>query len=815
MSNSYIELVSFYEKDNINTSNHLFDPLQAPSFLLDLSEISKSKFSEPFHIYCTECNRVPVIKFISKNKVKLICECTESPKESSYEGCFKYLYHSDKIDIEEEKLKCFFHPEEKYAYYCQICKKNICFKCVNDCIEHKDEIKNLALDKNTIDKKKYIWELIKEKNKFYIDNVEFENDYDGNYSKYKLVYKNINPKDANDNQNNNINNDISINEGKLICQKIENNINTEEIKHEIINIMNDINNEELDTNEYFLINLLSIILDDSQNYPNINHIKTISNAEKFTTLYFNDYNEIKLKYEFYEENIKNNEIQLFGYLFCEHNRQKCFLVINEKIMELYSFINLADIFDIIPNIRPIILDVKLIERKNQLMDDLSFMFDSISTIKELNFDNNTSQNIKSMSHLFYNCSLIKELPDISSLNTINVTDMNSMFYNCSSLKSLPDISKWDTRNVTDMNSMFYNCSSLKRLPDISTWDTGNVTDMNSMFYNCSSLEFLPNISTWNIKKLNNFMYMFYNCKSLRNLSILSKWNLQNEHETSTIFKGCDSFEAILNSQRTCNFCDYFKNIFKNICCCFCNFLEFFCKYFVLTLILLLFIILLISPLVSLYLSFHSDTFEKQILETKEAFNLINYTNITHISYILNITNSSLIKEMTENKEDVIDSFLDEIKKEGNILLKPDKNKFKAYSIIIAITNILNILFFSFIILACYEKIEVTNKNRMLIIFFVIFISNIVSLIFEILEFFVLFSLENSIKNLNKELEYFFQIEIDIDYYSEINYLFYSFISISANVWLNIISIIMNLCSFDILVKSEKRNFYQEVLNKKN
>ena len=43
----------------------------------------------------------------------------------------------------------------------------------------------------------------------------------------------------------------------------------------------------------------------------------------------------------------------------------------------------------------------------------------------------------------------------------NVTDMSSMFYNCSSLEYLPDISKWNLNNVTDISSIFYNCSSLK------------------------------------------------------------------------------------------------------------------------------------------------------------------------------------------------------------------------------------------------------------------------------------------------------------------------------------------------------------------
>ena len=32
--------------------------------------------------------------------------------------------------------------------------------------------------------------------------------------------------------------------------------------------------------------------------------------------------------------------------------------------------------------------------------------------------------------------------------------MNNMFFGCSSLSSLPDISKWNTNNVTNMNNMF-------------------------------------------------------------------------------------------------------------------------------------------------------------------------------------------------------------------------------------------------------------------------------------------------------------------------------------------------------------------------
>ena len=86
--------------------------------------------------------------------------------------------------------------------------------------------------------------------------------------------------------------------------------------------------------------------------------------------------------------------------------------------------------------------------------------------------------------------------EIKLYETGIITNMGSMFYDCSSLNSLPDISKWNTQNVTAMNSMFNNCSSLNSLPEISKWNIQNVTKMDYMFNNCSSLNSLPDISKW-------------------------------------------------------------------------------------------------------------------------------------------------------------------------------------------------------------------------------------------------------------------------------------------------------------------------------
>ena len=39
-----------------------------------------------------------------------------------------------------------------------------------------------------------------------------------------------------------------------------------------------------------------------------------------------------------------------------------------------------------------------------------------------------------------------------------------MFYECSSLSALPDISIWNASNVNNMNSMFYECKKLLNIP---------------------------------------------------------------------------------------------------------------------------------------------------------------------------------------------------------------------------------------------------------------------------------------------------------------------------------------------------------------
>ena len=160
---------------------------------------------------------------------------------------------------------------------------------------------------------------------------------------------------------------------------------------------------------------------------------------------------------------------------------------------------------------------------------------------EYEWNNN---NISDMNGIFYNCSSLKYLPDISDWDTNNITNMSTLFYNCSSLISLPDISKWNTKSLINMGGIFSGCLSLKSLPDISKWDTSEVSNLSAIFYNRSSLISLPDISKWKTQNANYMCGIFYNCSSLISLPDISKWNTNKVTDISTLFYKCHSLSYL-------------------------------------------------------------------------------------------------------------------------------------------------------------------------------------------------------------------------------------------------------------------------------
>ena len=294
-------------------------------------------------------------------------------------------------------------------------------------------------------------------------------------------------------------------------------------------------------------------------------------------------NEITIRYQINYDNDK--DIKIFGNDFVENNKEKCFLIINNKKHDLCEYINKNEIKNDNNT-----LEIKLKEIKQ--INNLSYMFyncESLISLKDISkwdIINVTNMshlfsyckslttlpdiskwnivNITNISNLFNNCISLKSLPDISKWNTINITDMSYLFNYCESLLSLPDISKWNTKNVTNISYMFSNCKLLSSLPDISKWNTSNIIDMSNLFNFCESLSILPDISKWNTIKVKNMSNIFRICKSLTSLPNISKWNISNVTDISYMFSNCKNLSSLpdiskWNTSNINNMNDLFSN----------------------------------------------------------------------------------------------------------------------------------------------------------------------------------------------------------------------------------------------------------------
>ena len=72
--------------------------------------------------------------------------------------------------------------------------------------------------------------------------------------------------------------------------------------------------------------------------------------------------------------------------------------------------------------------------------------------------------------------------DVWMLGDLGTKYMDAMFYNCTSLKTLPDISIWNTSNIINMHCFYFKCSSLLKIPDISIWNTDKIIDIFLFFH---------------------------------------------------------------------------------------------------------------------------------------------------------------------------------------------------------------------------------------------------------------------------------------------------------------------------------------------
>ena len=124
---------------------------------------------------------------------------------------------------------------------------------------------------------------------------------------------------------------------------------------------------------------------------------------------------ISIIYKIHEDR-KNENINIFGSEFVKNNKNICKMIINNKEYEICEKYN----------------------NKGYNKNKLEFKLKGID-------------NINNMSNMFYECSSLLSLSDISKWNTNNIIDMGHMFDGCSSLSSLPDISKWNINKFFVIN----------------------------------------------------------------------------------------------------------------------------------------------------------------------------------------------------------------------------------------------------------------------------------------------------------------------------------------------------------------------------
>ena len=431
------------------------------------------------------------------------------------------------ITYDQKNYLCRIH-NEPFFKYCKQCNENICFSCD----EHNNHELLFLVDlKPNIDEKKKILNEIK----IYIDSINktikevinklnrFTEDINKYYEINKRIFENYNVnrmnyqnlKNIQEISNNNriykllkyINDDNNIKERLLNILNLYENLNKDDINEEIFD-EEIINNNEIKEDE------------KDENYQN-----ALTNINNQT-------NEMTIIY-----NIKgNNKIRIFGHKFVEKNKDKYYLIINNKNTELKEYLD-----EKIEQQNK--LEIKLVA--NDIITNMNYMFyccDSLNTLSDISkWD---IKNVVSFSEIFFGCSSLITLPDISKWDTKNITDISYMFYNCSSLISLPDISKWDTKNITDISYMFYGCSSLISLPDISKWNIKNIRNFINIFDGCKSLVSLPDISNWDTKNIISINNIFAECNSLISLPDISNWDIKNVKYMEGVFHGCHSLHSL-------------------------------------------------------------------------------------------------------------------------------------------------------------------------------------------------------------------------------------------------------------------------------
>ena len=148
------------------------------------------------------------------------------------------------------------------------------------------------------------------------------------------------------------------------------------------------------------------------------------------------------------------------------------------------------------------------------------------------------EKITSLKCYFKKCSGLIKI-DLSEFIAENIKNLNSMFDGCKNLEYV-NVSNWETKKLEKADNLFKNCIKLEKIEGLNDWNVCHVVDVCSMFKNCESLEYLD-LNNWRPVNVKWYKQMFAGCKKLKIL----KFNyLENLKTNSTIFSALFPFASL-------------------------------------------------------------------------------------------------------------------------------------------------------------------------------------------------------------------------------------------------------------------------------
>lgn len=175
------------------------------------------------------------------------------------------------------------------------------------------------------------------------------------------------------------------------------------------------------------------------------------------------------------------------------------------------------------------------------IDNFSELFRDFADVETINISGWDLTNASTLRQMFYGCKNLKEIIGIENLNVFYINDMSYMFFSCSSLKNL-NLSKWKPYNLTNASRMFMDCNSLETIVGLEQWPTDNLELCESMFCRCKSLQYI-NLSKWKLTKVQSLMSMFLDCELLETVN-LSNIKVTNVSSMTNMFCKCKKLKHV-------------------------------------------------------------------------------------------------------------------------------------------------------------------------------------------------------------------------------------------------------------------------------